>query len=581
VVPYDPAVPTVSGSVDPRRSGGPLTVLERTALAVVCIAGVVTTVVVMVRGWTPVSDEALIEMAVRDVPRHLPLVGAYSRYGWSHPGPVQYLLLALPYRLMGSASAGLLVGAVWMHLAATLGAWLVARRLDATTGAAVLVAQLSLLAAESPAVSSSPWNPYVALSMTGLLVVSAWSTTERRPIGALLLLPTATLLVQSHLGTLPVVALVVASAGLVATIGSNRRRFPWRPFAIGAFVSAALWTLPLVQQLRDRPGNLTELWRWQTSGGGGARLGLSAALDHLTSMYGIGPSWLRATSADTAWMRPVLETPWLAIPVIAGLVVAFVRRDALMLRGLAVAAAANVGAVVGTATITGTLYSYLLVPTRGVAAVTLALAVGALLRASPVALRRVAPAALLCAAMLLATTLTVKIATGSPPRADHGAAVEALAAGVAAHRGDCSLFVTNEPGFDPSWDAQGLMLRLERRGIGVTTWPSQAARVGRHRVSNPDGRCEVRVAPPAARTDLESAGYEVVAEYQPFSTEVAARIDELNRRQTQAKSTLAVTTDPATKRRLFADVLYSVQEIDALSSGRVPMLAAIRRRPGG
>jgi hypothetical protein len=115
----------------------------------------------------------------------------------------------------------------------------------------------------------------------------------------------------------------------------------------------------------------------------------------------------------------------------------------------------------------------------------------------------------------------------------------------------------------------------------VTTWPSQAARVGRHRVSNPDGRCEVRVAPPAARTDLESAGYEVVAEYQPFSTEVAARIDELNRRQTQAKSTLAVTTDPATKRRLFADVLYSVQEIDALSSGRVPMLAAIRRRPGG
>jgi hypothetical protein len=481
---------------------------------------------------------------------------------------------------MGSASAGLLVGAIWMHLVAVVAAWLVARRLDVATGAAILVAQLSLLAAESAEVSTSPWNPYVALSVTGLLLVAAWSVAERRRAGALLLLPTATLLVQSHLGTLPVVVLAVASALVIAAVGTRRPRFPWRPFVLGAAVSAALWIPPLVQQLRDRPGNLTAIWRWQTSGAGGARLGVTAALDHWSSMYGIAPSWLHSTSADTAWMRPVLTVPWLAIPVVGGAVVALVRRDALMVRGLGVAAAANVGAVMGTATISGSLYSYLLVPTRGVAAVTLALGVGALLRASPVALRHVATATLVAAALVLTGTWTARIMTGTPARGRDGAAVDTLAAGVAAHRSGCPLFVTNAAGFEPSWDAQGLMLRLERAGIDVTTSTSEASRVGRHRVSAPEGRCEVRVAPPSDRAELESAGYQVIAEYRPFSAGTAARIDELNRRQAEADQALDATTDLIVRRRLFAEVLRAVQEIDELSGGHVPMVAALRRPPG-
>src|SRR4051794_3327532 len=48
--------------------------------------------------WLTFSDWGPMELRVRDVgTSHLPLVGPYSRYGWSHPGPIVFYLLALPY----------------------------------------------------------------------------------------------------------------------------------------------------------------------------------------------------------------------------------------------------------------------------------------------------------------------------------------------------------------------------------------------------------------------------------------------------------------------------------------------------
>ncbi|MFP5487294.1 MAG: hypothetical protein ACLGHQ_03180 [Acidimicrobiia bacterium] len=52
------------------------------------------------------GDIALIELRIRDVlSAHPPLTGAYSRYGWDHPGPAFFWLAALPYRLLGGARA--------------------------------------------------------------------------------------------------------------------------------------------------------------------------------------------------------------------------------------------------------------------------------------------------------------------------------------------------------------------------------------------------------------------------------------------------------------------------------------------
>ena len=160
----------------------------------------------------------------------LSLVGAYSRFGWSHPGPAQFLLLGIPYRLLGSVSAALLAGTILLHLAAGVGSWLLARAVDATAGAFVLLAQLALVAAEAPSQVSQPWNPYVSLVGTGLLLVAAWSSAELRVGGLVILLPVATLLVQAHIGAAPIALAAVSSGLTIAVVRAVRgARFPWAP----------------------------------------------------------------------------------------------------------------------------------------------------------------------------------------------------------------------------------------------------------------------------------------------------------------------------------------------------------------
>jgi len=78
--------------------------------------------------YTPTADNALIELNTRDVGHHPVLVGLVSRDGWSHPGPVLFYLLATPYRLMGSSSIALSVGAIAINAAAIAGMAVVACR---------------------------------------------------------------------------------------------------------------------------------------------------------------------------------------------------------------------------------------------------------------------------------------------------------------------------------------------------------------------------------------------------------------------------------------------------------------------
>ncbi|MGZ4701029.1 MAG: hypothetical protein ACXV98_07445, partial [Ilumatobacteraceae bacterium] len=65
-----------------------------------------------------VGDIALIELRTRDVlTAHPPLVGAYSRYGWSHPGPAEFYLFAVPYRLFGGDARALRLTALLFNIA--------------------------------------------------------------------------------------------------------------------------------------------------------------------------------------------------------------------------------------------------------------------------------------------------------------------------------------------------------------------------------------------------------------------------------------------------------------------------------
>ncbi|MCX6524898.1 MAG: hypothetical protein NTX58_09085 [Actinobacteria bacterium] len=231
---------------------------ELAALLGVILSFSVAVIHALSQRWLPASDEALIELLVRGMPSKIPLVGVYSRMGWHHPGPAQLLLLALPYRLLGSVSSVLSAVMLLLHLGAITLVWGAARRIDHITALFLVVgmqlAALSVAATDLRMI----WNPYVAILGLGALVVVAWSAAELQQIGAVALLPLASLLVQSHLAAAPVAAAVTIAAGaaLILRFWPNHEeadapssRLPLKAWGVGIGVTVALWIPPLVDQV--------------------------------------------------------------------------------------------------------------------------------------------------------------------------------------------------------------------------------------------------------------------------------------------------------------------------------------------
>ncbi|MCX6524899.1 MAG: hypothetical protein NTX58_09090 [Actinobacteria bacterium] len=104
-----------------------------------------------------------------------------------------------------------------------------------------------------------------------------------------------------------------------------------------------------------------------------------------------------------------LRIPFLLLLPIAGLLVAMRQRDAQMVRGTAISLAAILGAGLASAIMQSPLYEYLVIGQRGLAAVTVAIALGAILRGLPATANRslilgVTAAVSLCLSGIFLTT---------------------------------------------------------------------------------------------------------------------------------------------------------------------------------
>src|SRR5262245_56675304 len=125
-----------------------------------------------------VSDQALDELLTRDVGRYSVLLGPFSRDDWSHPGPAMFYVLAVPYRLTGSRSIGLWIGAALINGSAVATMALVAKRHGGTAlmmltllGSAIV---MHTLGADF---LRDPWNPYLPVFLFGALVFLVWAMT--------------------------------------------------------------------------------------------------------------------------------------------------------------------------------------------------------------------------------------------------------------------------------------------------------------------------------------------------------------------------------------------------------------------
>ena len=140
----------------------------------VAIPFVVSAVAALSRTGVFAGDLALIEIAVRETgTRDTPLVGPFSRYGWNHPGPLMFWMLAPLYRVLGSDAQALYAASAAIGAASSVILIWVARRFGGRRLMVVTAAGLLVILQGAGPTISDPWNPYLAMLPFAVFLLSA------------------------------------------------------------------------------------------------------------------------------------------------------------------------------------------------------------------------------------------------------------------------------------------------------------------------------------------------------------------------------------------------------------------------
>lgn len=225
------------------------------------------------RTWYASGDRSLVELRVRDVGAHTPLVGPYSRYGWSHPGPAQYWLLSIPYRLTGSTSISLLIATLTVNVASVAGMLWVAWRRGRLVLLAAAAAVLSILIGSlGSTFLIDPWNPFITVLPVGLFVMLVWADVDGERWALPAAVGVGSFVLQSHVGYIAIVgvgALWLVVPRLVVWWRRDDRGFklPAVPTAVGwtaIGIGVVLWA-PVVWDQLFGTHNLTNLFDYFTT----------------------------------------------------------------------------------------------------------------------------------------------------------------------------------------------------------------------------------------------------------------------------------------------------------------------------
>lgn len=506
-VPTDPpTVPTRDDAPPARRRSA--TLADRRVAAVAIALAVVPLVAstfdlafAVDDDFFPWGDRALMELRTRDVGNHPVHLGLFSRDRWSHPGPILFYLLAVPYRLSGGRAIGLSVGALVINGASIAGMALVARRRGGTALLlCTLVACGVLVQALGADFMRDYWVCFVTTFPFGLMLFLTWSMAcgERwaLPAGAVV----ASFLAQTHVGFVPVaIPLLAWGAGWLvwrvrsSTVTGGPDR--WRPLlgagALTAALLGVLWLPTLLEQLAGPEGNLGRIVEYFQETEDQPHTLLDGYRVTL-GQFGLPPEWVAGVrprnlfTSDTALLvdSPV---PVMLVPTIIAAVAFWRWRRSDALHLIAVVGLGVAVSVAAVARTVGAVYEYrlrwtLLLPLVGAVAAAWALWGWATRRWPGLERRLLVPMALM-ALVALATVNTVSAMTVDQPQAEPSAVSRPLVSRLIDElpEGEGDLIVRNTT---PSafWYTSTVISELERRGYPMKVEDDPAAIWGRSRV---------------------------------------------------------------------------------------------------
>jgi len=319
--------------------------------------------------WHPTGDWAVLTLRVEDVGSHTPLLGPYSRFGWNHPGPLMYWLLAGPYHLFGNRPESVLAASAFLNALCVASIGAVAWRRGRLPFVALTMGAIALLFhAMGPQMIRDPWNPYITLLPLALFVLLAWSLTE----GDWWMLPFAIFVfsfeLESHIGYLPILVFVSATTAVIIW----RQRSPSTKFPVGKARVALIAVTGLVAIISWLPVLLDQFFGSRNLGAiisyfispGEAKAGFGSAF-HLSALQLALPQapWLSqqeladSTGAIIGASLSSLFVPLVAMLIAVVIAVRLKLVSPLRLQVLAVAAA--FAGFIATAQVVGPLYDWI------------------------------------------------------------------------------------------------------------------------------------------------------------------------------------------------------------------------------
>jgi hypothetical protein len=324
------------------------------ALAVAVVVGVGKVVSTYGQTYFHYGDQAVLGLSVIDATHLEAQLGPYSRYGWSHPGPALFYLLAPIYRLSGSDPRSLIAGSLLINGVCLVAAVAVVRSFAGEWSARWSVAVLGVMALVlGVGFFETFWNPNVEAAPVLLTMVLAAAAVAGSGLSVVWLAVVGSYAVQTDVGTAVIVGVLalaaVAGWAAQAVAGHRRRRAaPGGPAsrpvsdyqqrrtaersarrsAVGAVLAlagvaavVAMWVPPLVQQANGHPGNLSALLHFFT---------------HPSTAYGathsLADAWATVANSTTA-------VPFGRVPATASMTTATVGREVALVVWLVVAAA--------------------------------------------------------------------------------------------------------------------------------------------------------------------------------------------------------------------------------------------------
>ena len=543
-------------------------------------------------GWTnPGGDLALIELRVRDVGGHTPLLGSYGRYGFSQPGALWFYVLAIPYRLFGSTYAALQVGVLLVNAAAVVIMVVISRRRGGVVHVLVVGALLAVLMhGLGPQWLADPWEPHALTLMGAALLFLAYDALRGGRAALVGTVVAAVLLAEAQAGlavfailitgwTVGVVVVRAVRAGDSADGGAERRS-AIRALIITVAVGAVLALPPLLALAHHETGNLADLVRSMRNPTA-PTLGAGSAWRAVALELGPNAPWLRSTQPLAPFITSVdLSSRWITpfgllglVVLVAALVVAARRRAPAAWFAVTVVIGL-VGAVAALARLLGPLFFWIPEWTRALGFAGWVAVAWCLYEAAPNAWRRTLDRIaipLLGVVFAVASVANVAAAVRTDPLAHPSVdAVGQLATTVAPDLQGGATLVT--AGTDPTQMLGGdpgqatLVLDLERAGVDVVVDADLADHYGAHRAQPGRAVRELRLL-----TDLDPVpdGYRVVATADPLSPDQRAERTRIVQEHPELGS------DVPGKERLAFILAHPEVRADAEALNAIPDLPAL------